>query len=231
MIKGILFDKDGTLFDFNATWGAFTETLLLSEVGGDLDRVQLLADRLGYDLANKVFFPGSIVIAETVDVVAGHILPLLPETDKASLIGRMNGLAAQVPQIEAAPLVPFVEGLKARGLRIGVCTNDAEAPARSHLGRAGVEEAFDFIAGYDSGHGAKPAPGPLLAFARAVDLDPAHCIMVGDSLHDLHAGRAAGMRPVGVLTGPAGAEELATVAEVVLDSIADLTDWVDRQNA
>ena len=50
--------------------------------------------------------------------------------------------------------------------------------------------------------------------------------MVGDSLHDLEAGLRAGMIPVAVLTGVAGAEDLAPHAAVVLDSVADLPQWL-----
>jgi phosphoglycolate phosphatase len=53
--------------------------------------------------------------------------------------------------------------------------------------------------------------------------------MVGDSLHDLHAGRAAGMRTVGVLTGPAPRAELSPEADIVLGSIAELPDWLATQ--
>jgi phosphoglycolate phosphatase len=52
--------------------------------------------------------------------------------------------------------------------------------------------------------------------------------MIGDSLHDLHAGRAAGMAVMGVLTGPATEAELAPHADVVLPSIAALPAWLDR---
>ena len=51
--------------------------------------------------------------------------------------------------------------------------------------------------------------------------------MVGDSLHDLSAARAAGMRAVAVLTGVAGREDLAPAADVVLDGVADLPRWID----
>ena len=52
--------------------------------------------------------------------------------------------------------------------------------------------------------------------------------MIGDSLHDLHAARSAGMVAVGVLTGLASRADLAPAADIVLDSIADLPDWLDR---
>ncbi len=52
--------------------------------------------------------------------------------------------------------------------------------------------------------------------------------MVGDSLHDLHAARAAGMVAIGVLTGMADAATLDQSADVVLGSIAELPGWLDR---
>jgi phosphoglycolate phosphatase len=140
-------------------------------------------------------------------------------------------MSGQAPQQQAVPLTPFLEGLRARGLVLGVATNDSEAPARAHLAAAGVTEMFDFIAGYDSGHGAKPAAGQLLAFADAVDLPPAQIVMVGDSTHDLRAGRAAGMRTIGVLTGMARAQALAPLADVVLRDIGEIPAWLDAQTA
>jgi phosphoglycolate phosphatase len=227
-IKGLIFDKDGTLFDFNATWGAWALTMFDSESKGDPARMRALADALGYDLSTKQFLPGSIVIAETVDVLADHILPHIADPDKSALIARMNTAATQVPQIEATPLVPFFDELRFRGFRLGVATNDSEAPARAHLTKAHIAAHFDFIAGADSGFGGKPAAGQLDAFCRATGLAPNECAMVGDSLHDLHAGRAAGMTTVGVLTGPAMADELRPAADVVLSSIAELPAWLDQ---
>ncbi|MBU1835047.1 MAG: HAD hydrolase-like protein, partial [Alphaproteobacteria bacterium] len=66
----------------------------------------------------------------------------------------------------------------------------------------------------------------LLAFCNATGLDPAHCAMIGDSTHDLEAGQAAGMVCIGVLTGPASFDDLTPQADVVLNSIADLPDWL-----
>ncbi len=225
-ISGVIFDKDGTLFDFNATWGAWAETMIAAETAGDHVLYMRLADRLGYDVKNRCFLPGSVVIAETVDVLADAILEVLPNTTKSELISRMNAAAIDVPQVEAAPLKSFVNELRELDLKVGVCTNDSEAPARAHLAKSGVENAFDFIAGFDSGFGGKPAPGQLLAFCDVTELAPDQCVMVGDSTHDLEAGRAAGMYRVGVLTGPATKAELLPHAHIVLDSIADLPDWV-----
>ena len=113
--------------------------------------------------------------------------------------------------------------MAARGLHLGVATNDSEHAARAHLRTAGIHDRFAFIAGADSGHGGKPDPGMCLAFAAAVGIAPGQVLMVGDSLHDLHAGRAAGMRTLGVLTGMANAAELAPHADLVLPDIGALS--------
>ena len=230
MIKGILFDKDGTLFDFNATWGGWTRQMLLGEVGDDPEKFDALAEVMGFDPVNERFLPGSVVIASTVHETAQAMLTVLTDIDKEALVARMRDAASAVIQQEATPLIPYFQDLKAANLRLGIATNDAEVPAVAHLERAGIREQFDFIAGYDSGHGAKPGPGQMDGFCNHTNLPPDECIMVGDSLHDLEAGRAAGMMTIGVLTGPAPREELAPMADHVLPNIADIPGWLRSQN-
>ena len=229
MIRGLIFDKDGTLFDFNATWGAFVRSLLVAESGGDADLLSRLAQALGYDLTRNRFLPSSIVIAEPTTAVAEVVAEVTGQDDIAALTARMNAISASVPQHPAADLPGLMTALRGRGLRLGVVTNDAEEPAMRHLGDAGILDEMAFVAGYDSGFGAKPAPDPLLAFCAATGLAPADCAMIGDSTHDLAAGRAAGMTCIGVLTGPASHATLAPHADAVLDSIADLPGWLDRR--
>ncbi|KAA9005703.1 HAD family hydrolase [Histidinibacterium aquaticum] len=221
-LEGIVFDKDGTLYDFNATWGAWTLSMLREETGGDPATVEALAEILGYDTARRRFRKDSIVVAHTIAEVADTILPLLPHARRGDLIARMDARAARAPQVEATDLVPFLTNLRDRGLRLGVATNDSEGPARAHLAASKVEDLFDLVVGADSGHGHKPGPGQLLAFCDATRLDPARVAMVGDSTHDMMAGRAAGMTCIAVLTGLASEADLAPHADLVLPNIAQL---------
>jgi phosphoglycolate phosphatase len=225
-LKGLIFAKDGTLFDFVATWGAWVEHLLRTETSATPETLRPLADVLGYDLSASAFRKDSIVIASTAREIAIAAMPFLPDTDVDLVLDRFNATASQAPQVEAAPLIPFLTHLRSAGLKLGVATNDSEAPARVHLGAANVASLFDFIAGSDSGYGGKPQTGQLDAFCAAMNLAPDACAMVGDSTHDLHAGRAAGMTTIAVLTGMADHDDLAPYADVVLPSIADLPSWL-----
>lgn len=229
MIRAILFDKDGTLFDFAATWEAWAAGFLMRATSGDRSRAAAVGHEIGFDLHAHRFAPDSVVIAGTPGEVAEALQPHFPTMAHDALLDMLNDEAENAPQAEAVPLIPLLDGLTARGLTLGVMTNDAEAVAQAHLGAAGVTEHFAFVAGFDSGHGAKPSPAPLLAFCTRVDVPPAQAVMVGDSTHDLIAGRRAGMRTVGVLTGMAGADTLAAYADVVLPDIGHLPDWLDRQ--
>lgn len=223
-IRGVLFDKDGTLFDFAATWRAAVEALLDGLAPGDMALRLRLGGAIGYDPVSGRFAPGSPCVAGSGRHVAEALAALLPGADllalEAQTLAAEAGLGEATLTPAAADLAGLLDLLRGRGLRLGVATHDSESAARRHLRAAGVLERFDFIAGYDSGHGLKPGPGMVLAFADATGLAPAEIAMVGDSLHDLGAARAAGAAlAIGVLTGPADEMELAALADVVLPSI------------
>ncbi|KZY53600.1 HAD family hydrolase [Sulfitobacter sp. KE29] len=221
-VKALLFDKDGTLFDFAATWEPWAEAFLLRVCEGDRGLAARVGAGIGFDLATRRFAPDSIAIAGTPQQVVDALAPHFPDRLPADLLDIINAEASAAPQREAVPLRPFLQGLRDRGLRLGVATNDAEHPARAHLLAAGVVDMFDFIAGFDSGHGGKPSPGQLHAFAAHVNLPAASVAMIGDSVHDMEAARVAGMLRVAVLTGPATAEDLAPYADLVLPDIGHL---------
>lgn len=225
-LKGLLFDKDGTLFDFRATWGGWTTRVVRVLGQGAPDRERFFADLLGFDLSANDFAKDSMVIAGTTAEIRDLLLPHLPETDAAALLTRMNDMAGENDMAPAVPLVPLFEQFRQMGLKVGLATNDAERPARMHLAQAGLTDLFDFVAGFDSGWGGKPAAGQMHAFLNQTGLLPSEVAMVGDSLHDLDAGRAAGMHTVAVLTGIADAAALAPHADVVLANIGELPAWI-----
>ncbi len=225
-ISALLFDKDGTLFEFAATWEGWAEAFLLRACGGDCARASRIGAHIGFDLASRTFAPDSPVIAETPAEIAAAMILHMPETSYDALLEMLNKEAETVTLVPAVPLVAFLDRLIGDGLRLGVATNDAHAPAMAHLRAAGIAGHFEFIAGSDSGFGAKPGTGQMLAFAASVDLDPDRIAMVGDSAHDLIAGRSAGMSTIGVLTGFATEADLSPHADVVLADIGHIPAWL-----
>ena len=227
-IKGMVFDKDGTLFDFEATWTPWAQKFFLKICDGDRAKAQKIGLKVGFDLEQGEFERDSVVIAGTPEEIVESLAPLFPQYSVAEIVSIINAEAAGAPMAETVPLVPFLRGLKNRGLKLGVATNDAEAPAIAHISAVNAESEFDFICGSDSGFGGKPAPGQILAFCDATQLVPSEVVMVGDSLHDLQAGKSAGCRTIGVLTGLATHEDLHRYADVVLDNIGQIPAWLDR---
>lgn len=227
-ITGILFDKDGTLFDFEATWGAWAKGFLTEITDGDIAAATRLGQAIGFDFAQARYAPDSLAIAGTQHQVAAALGAHLPGIADDDLLARMNTSAATAPLVPAVPLRPVMSDLSDRGIVLGLATNDAEAPALAHLDAAGVRHFFDFVAGCDSGFGHKPQSGQLDAFCAKFGIDPQTVLMVGDSVHDLHAGRAAGMITIGVLSGPAGQDDLSPHADVILPDISHLPGWIDQ---
>src|SRR5512134_3436640 len=75
MINAILFDKDGTLFDFYHTWGELTEQAALMVAGGDAERARFLLENSGKDPATGRYAPSSPIASgsnrEIVEVWCG----------------------------------------------------------------------------------------------------------------------------------------------------------------
>ncbi|WP_299349963.1 HAD family hydrolase [uncultured Shimia sp.] len=225
-VDGLLFDKDGTLFDFGLTWNSFAKGMIAKFAEGDAHLASRIAGELDFDLATGSFLPQSAIIAGTNRDAAEAVGRALPDRDIAELENTLMYAASEAPLSEAVPLAGFLDDLSGRGLRLGVMTNDTEYAARAHLKSVGVEERFDLILGFDSGFGAKPDPGPLLAFSERFTLSPDRVAMVGDSTHDLIAGQRAGMQTIAVLTGMATEAELAPYADVVFPNIGHIPGWL-----
>lgn len=114
------------MFDFARSWGQWAARVLTGLADGDHSRAIALGDLIGYDLVAGRFDPASPVIAGTAGQIAALLRPALPGWDQASLVACLNAEAARCDMAPAVPLVPLMARLRARGLRIGLMTNDGE---------------------------------------------------------------------------------------------------------
>jgi phosphoglycolate phosphatase len=227
-IQGILLDKDGTLIDFDGTWGPATYEVIRSLSEGDRGRAEALMRVSHYVEAERRFLPTSPLIAGSSASYGPAWAEAIGREPGEAFYREMDDLFRYYGLEHLAPIgqpAEIVARLAAEGYRLGIATNDAEASARAQSTALALDPFMDFIVGYDSGHGGKPEPGMVLAFADHIGAPPAAVAMIGDSLHDLISAKAAGAVAVAVLTGPlraAARPDVEPHADHVVDSIADL---------
>ncbi|MER9331841.1 HAD family hydrolase [Mesorhizobium sp. M0488] len=232
-IKGILFDKDGTLVDFNATWLGVADFMAMDASEGDRWKADRLLAAAGFDFANRRFKPDSIFASGTNLDVVELWFPRLSDEDQMLAVARFNEITSVQGSAMAVALPGIVDTLAAlhrKPYRLGVATNDSTSGAEKTLVTLGVAQLFDAAYGYDAVANPKPAPDTILAFCDLTGLKPSEIAMVGDNRHDLEMARAGGCGlAVGVLSGTGTRESLAEIADVILDSVADLPDFLSAR--
>lgn len=223
--KAILFDKDGTLLDYWASWGPINRAAAnLAAAGAPAFAARLLAVG-GVDESGRAASPNSLLAAGSAHDIARIWVAAGAAFTVPGLTRALDDLfrASVADVVPVGDLAAILGGLKARGLALGIASSDSEAAIRATVERFGLSDVVDFVAGYDSGHGPKPEPGMVRAFCRAIGLSATEVAMVGDTLHDLEMGEAAGVGlKIGVLTGTGTRDGLGDIADLVLDGIFDL---------
>jgi len=222
-IKALAFDKDGTLLDFHRTWVSANRAAALAAARGDQSKADVLLRAAGHDPETDVIGAGSAIAQSPTRDIAELWHTFVGGWDREALVTAVIDVYSRTRPVPVDGLRESVSTLHAAGISLAVITNDNEALAHEHLVTLGVTNLFDFVAGYDSGFGAKPEPGALLAFCEQVGCTAREVGFVGDNVHDLETGRRADAGlVVGVLTGTSAREDLAPHADVVLDSIVEL---------
>ena len=235
-VRLIVFDKDGTLFDFHHLWSTWSARLLQLVVAGrdDEERLyQALCEGLGYDTrAERVLHDSPLSVVPTSDlsltiatVLYGQGFGWTEATKLADQALERRGseldLAAAVRPI--GDIAGLFRRLRQAGMCIAVVTTDERFITEPMLEIGGIADMVDFLACSDDGLPIKPAPDAVLAACKHTGIAPLETIVVGDNVADMQMGRRAGVRLcVGVLSGVAKAGDLDSDADVVLDSIHDI---------
>ena len=230
----VIFDKDGTLIDFEHMWGQWARAFasrLSQAVGHDVGLQ--IASAYAFDAASGRIDPrGPLAIATmaTMQQMAVHIIAPYCESHVAALQLVQHTWQPPDPTREAQPLADLVAlftGIRSHGAAIALATADNRAPTIATMHHLGLSPMIDaYACADDAGVAAKPAPDKIYAICRQLGIKPADCIMIGDTPADMQMGRNAGvMAQIGVTSGLSTATDLYADACWTMPSVGHLFDY------
>eukprot|EP00944_MAST-04C_sp_MAST-4C-sp1_P000749 g749.t1 len=223
--KCIIFDKDGTLLDVDATWGpVLVETCRrIIKPADDID----FYDLLGLDITTMRFREAAPFAVDTNETIRSILLSNGYDADK--FLKSLDDVCKDVAFCKMVPicddLSPIFNDLKSRNLKIAILTSDDRANCEIFLDHEGL--SVDAMVCGDDGRGSKPSAEPIESIATDLMIDTSEIIMVGDSSHDIDSATSAGATSVGVLSGVGTAVSLSR-ADFVLSSIVDIPNLIDE---
>ena len=202
-----LFDLDGTLIDsIDLIFRAYRHTAERHLAISPPDSVW--REGLGTPLPQQLS-----AVSEDPDLIEAMVVTY-----------REYHFAHHEDSVKAYPeMVEVVAALASRGARLGVVTSKLRMGAERGLITTGLMEFFHTIVSADEVSRPKPHPEPVFAALERLGIDAGNAVFIGDSPHDIAAGKEAGVTTAGVLWGPFAREELTLAsADFLLESPAEI---------
>ncbi len=216
-VTAILFDLDGTL--------AETDDQLIESLAQKLGRLQRF-------FPNEDARPFIRRWVMRLEPVAAWWLARLDgvdlDDDAFRVIRRIRTMLGYKKTSELTLVSGVDEALRELRVRyqLGLVTTRDTHSTMRFLERHELVGVFDVIVCREDVRHLKPHPEPIFKAAESLSITAEQCVMVGDTLADIRAGRAAEAAVVGVLSGFGSKEDLEREADLVLDSVADLVQWL-----
>ncbi len=212
-VQAILFDKDGTLLDFTAMWGFWSDFAVerfeaaLNEKGLTLDRAAIPSiwgtehdgqgRTIDYDRRGPLAMG---TLEEMRALLAWQAYRLGLSWGEAKVIVRQctEQADAELARVRPAKLLPgvpdFLESCRRTGIPMAVVTADETDSALRHLSWLGIEDYFAEVIGTDQAERGKPYPDLCLLACERLGVSPEQVAMIGDTEGDMQMASAAGVR-------------------------------------
>jgi phosphoglycolate phosphatase len=233
----IIFDKDGTLVDFSATWipliekradfimralgkGEAVKFLMLRSWG--IDPLTLKVDPRGpcpvaprseeIVMGTMVLYQQGIPWDESRELVARAFDEADADTDRKKLFKPVDGVQT------------LLHRLKDQGFRLAIATSDERRDTEAVLSVLDLGGLFDMVLCSGEYDLPKPHPEAILNICRGLSIPPGESAFIGDTVTDMIMGKKAGVTlTIGIVEGGVTPrEELEKVADVVFDSLHEM---------
>lgn len=237
--RGIIFDKDGTLFDYYDVWGPVLRLhvdRILNEFAREHDdrlRKRLLSllgigkdginsDGLIFQHNGALMLLRLFVFSKKNRLSYRRLIHLLTEgyfDSKEQLNSSLIEMGSE------STLLPLFKALKRAGYYIGVVTSDNAESTEVCLQHFNIKQYVDMISTYDDQLKSKPHPESFNLFCKTYSLDPSEVVVVGDAPVDMKYARRGGAGYViGVMSGSGDRRRLTSLADVLYPTVLSLLD-------
>lgn len=240
-IKGILFDKDGTLIDFQSLWLQAAKEVadLLIRINGlekSKEKRIFILKAMGVE-DGKVIPDGPLAYQTYADIgeaicealkKQGDVMDPVLIAEQLSVLFESVTARDDFEYREIIPLRPLFETLHRRGVKVGLATADTVTSVRRCFKKLGILELFDFLGCDDGVLKPKPEKDMFEKFCEKFEMKPQEILVVGDTRNDMVFAHACGGTGIGVLSGLAKREDFAGEADEIFSSIGEIPEYLER---
>ncbi len=234
MIKGILFDKDGTLIDFSLWRNAGIKTIKLI-----MDEYNLKDDKLfkelqksvgiteyGVDPFGALAYKSHKDLAQQMHFVLNKYRNIDINKFETSMVDilRNEVMRDDVEFKEMTDIKALYKYFSSNNIKMGLATADCKESAMHMINKLNLYNSFDFIGAYDGVMKRKPNIDMCMRFCSLYNLKPNEVAVVGDSYNDMLFANYSGAIGVGVLSGVSSKINLKDIANVIIPSVDSLFD-------
>jgi len=229
----VIFDKDGTLVDYRAVdleLAKARRKSIESLLGKDV--VNLWERAVGANVRSKIDYRGplgtlpardEVLVAATAIYLKGYSWDEAMQLVQKAYADADESMKPPYGAVLLEGVAETLQKLKEHGLKLAIASTDAHNRTVGALKFLKIDSLFDAFVGPEDVANGKPAPDMIVEVLRLTGCKANDAVMVGDSISDMAMGKNAKVKAsIGVLTGITDRADLEKIADIVIDSVAQM---------